>query len=237
MPVNSRSVGAVSTIRPAYMTLMRLGTPGDHAHVVGDQQRGHAQPVLEVVEQGQDLGLDRDVERGGRLVGDQHPRLAGQRDRDHHPLAQPAGELVRVILQPLARSRQPDQLEHLQRRGPAPPSSMPRGAGAPARPPARRSSWSGSARTASPGRSSRPRSRGACGSSPSGSPTSSWPLELDRAADDVTAVRQQPEDREAEHRLAAPGLADQPERLAGADLQVDVADRLHDRAARAGCGW
>ena len=42
------------------------------------------------------LGLDGDVEGGGRLVGDQDVGAVGQRHRDHHPLALAAGELVRV---------------------------------------------------------------------------------------------------------------------------------------------
>jgi hypothetical protein len=46
-----------------------------------------------------DLRLDRHVERGRRLVGDQQAGLAGQRHRDHHALAHAARELVRVVLQ------------------------------------------------------------------------------------------------------------------------------------------
>ena len=45
----------------------------------------------------QDLGLDRDVEGGGRLVGDEQLRVAGERHGDHHPLPHAAGELVRVV--------------------------------------------------------------------------------------------------------------------------------------------
>jgi hypothetical protein len=38
-----------------------------------------------------DLRLDGDVERGGRLVGDQHFRIAGERHGDHGALAHAAG--------------------------------------------------------------------------------------------------------------------------------------------------
>ena len=99
-----------------------VGPAGDHAHVVGDQQQPHVQPGLQLVQQPQDLGLDGHVERGGRLVGDQQLRLAGQRHRDHHALAQAAGQLVRVRVEPLGRARNADQAEDLlgPPRGPAP---------------------------------------------------------------------------------------------------------------------
>ena len=43
----------------------------------------------------EDLRLDGDVERRRRLVGDQQPRIAGDRHGDHHALVHAAGELVR----------------------------------------------------------------------------------------------------------------------------------------------
>jgi len=48
-----------------------VGTPGDHAHVVGDEQDAHVQPLTQLVDEVEDLGLDGDVEGGGGLVGDQ----------------------------------------------------------------------------------------------------------------------------------------------------------------------
>ncbi len=91
-----------------------VGAPGDDAHVVGHQKRRHPEPLLEVVEQRQDLGLDRHVERRRRLVGQQDLRLARERDRDHHALAQAARELVRILLESLLGPRQADKLEHLE---------------------------------------------------------------------------------------------------------------------------
>ena len=73
------------------------------------------QPLPQAVDQVEDLGLDRDVQRGGRLVGDQQLRLAGQRHGDHHPLAHAAGELVRVVVEPLRGPRDADQPQHLDR--------------------------------------------------------------------------------------------------------------------------
>ena len=56
----------------------------------------HALGLLHLGEEVEDAGLDGDVERGGRLVGDQDVGAVGQRHGDHHPLALAAGELVRV---------------------------------------------------------------------------------------------------------------------------------------------
>ena len=73
-----------------------VGVLGDHAHVVGDQHDGGAVGLLQLAHQVEDLGLDGDVERRGRLVGDQHLRIARQRHGDHDALAHAARHLVRV---------------------------------------------------------------------------------------------------------------------------------------------
>ena len=78
---------------------------GDHAEVVGDQHQRGARPLLDRLEQLQDLRLDRHVERGRRLVGDQQLRLARERHPDHHALAHAAGQLVRVLLRTPLRAR------------------------------------------------------------------------------------------------------------------------------------
>ena len=69
---------------------------------------------LQEPDQRQDLRLDRHVERGGRLVGDQQPRLAGKRHGDHHALAHAARQLVRILRRTPIGSRnvhQPQQLD------------------------------------------------------------------------------------------------------------------------------
>ena len=58
-----------------------------------------------LAQQVEDPGLDRHVERGRRLVGDQHLRVARERHRDHHALPHAAGELVRVLVERAARAR------------------------------------------------------------------------------------------------------------------------------------
>jgi hypothetical protein len=44
-----------------------------------------------------DLRLDRDVERGRRLVGDEQVRLVGDGHGDHRPLSHAAGKFIRVL--------------------------------------------------------------------------------------------------------------------------------------------
>ena len=63
----------------------------------------------------EDLRLDRHVQGGRGLVGDQDAGIARQRHRDHHALAHPARELVRVGVDSLPRPRDPDLVEQLDR--------------------------------------------------------------------------------------------------------------------------
>jgi len=88
---------------------------GDHAHVVRDEHERHAARALQFAQEVEDLRLDRDVERGRRLVGDQESRIAGDRHRDHHALVHAAGHLVREVLQARARRRNADLLQQLDR--------------------------------------------------------------------------------------------------------------------------
>ena len=66
-----------------------------HGEVVGDEQQGEAVAPLHVLEEVQDLGADRDVERRHRLVADHQLGLEDQRAGDADALALAAGEFVR----------------------------------------------------------------------------------------------------------------------------------------------
>ncbi|MEI9889136.1 MAG: hypothetical protein WDN08_22050 [Rhizomicrobium sp.] len=90
-----------------------VGDAGDHSHVVADQDDGGLQLDLQVAHDLQDLRLHRDVERGGRLVGDQEVGTAHRRHRDHDALAHAAGELVRILLHPALGLGDAHQFEHL----------------------------------------------------------------------------------------------------------------------------
>ena len=91
-----------------------VGDLGDHAHVVGDEENRGAVIPLQVADQGQDLLLRGDVERGGRLVRDQQFRFQHQRHRDHDALALAAGKPVRVGGEDARDFGQPDVLHHVE---------------------------------------------------------------------------------------------------------------------------
>ena len=67
--------------------------------------------LLQLLEQVDDLRLDRDVERRHRLVADDELRVERERPREPDALALPAGELVRVAVGRIRR--QPDDVEQL----------------------------------------------------------------------------------------------------------------------------
>ena len=66
------------------------------AEVVRDEEHGEVELAAQAQEQVDDLRLDRNVERGDRLVADEEVRLHGERAGDGDALALPAGELVRI---------------------------------------------------------------------------------------------------------------------------------------------
>ncbi len=88
-----------------------VGDIRNDTHVVGDHQHGHMTLGAELFHQFQDLGLDRHVERGRRLVGDDEFRFRTQGERDHDPLAHTAGKLVRILLDPFRRIGNADRVD------------------------------------------------------------------------------------------------------------------------------
>ena len=66
--------------------------------VVGDEEVGQAELLLQLLQQVDDLRLDRHVERRHRLVADDEVRLDRERAGDADALALAAGELVRVAV-------------------------------------------------------------------------------------------------------------------------------------------
>ena len=75
-----------------------VGDVADDREVVGDEQVGQPEVVLEALEQVDDLRLDRHVEGADRLVADDQVGLHGERPGDPDPLPLAAAELVRVAL-------------------------------------------------------------------------------------------------------------------------------------------
>ena len=91
-----------------------IGIGCHDAEIVRDQDHGHSGGRLDLLEQFQVLGLNGDVERGRRLVGDEQPRRAGKRDRARHSLSHPAAELVGIVPQPRLGGGDPETSERLQ---------------------------------------------------------------------------------------------------------------------------
>src|SRR4051794_23263798 len=84
----------------------------DDAHVVGDEEVGQPELALEVLEQVEDLRLDRDVERGDRLVAHDQIGLEDERAGDADPLPLATRELVRIP--PGVVRRETDHVHHLE---------------------------------------------------------------------------------------------------------------------------
>ena len=82
--------------------------------------------LADVGEQVEDLRLDRDVERGDRLVEDQHARLGRERARDRDALALAAGQRARAGRGSGARRGRPGRPARATRAARARPSTPPR---------------------------------------------------------------------------------------------------------------
>ena len=80
-----------------------VGVARDHAEIMRDDDQRDVELARQVLHQLENLRLNRHVERGGRLVGDDQFRIAGESDGDHHALAHAAGELMRVLVEPAFR--------------------------------------------------------------------------------------------------------------------------------------
>src|SRR5216110_1979479 len=93
------------TIQAQYLNLLR------------DLQRAH-QLTLKVPQEVQVLRLDREVEARRGLVGDEHPRLARDRDRPDDPLSHPARELVGILAHARFGRRDANRLQELLRPAP-----------------------------------------------------------------------------------------------------------------------
>ena len=81
----------------------------DDAQVVRDEEVREAHLRLQVGHEVQDLRLDRQVERGYRLVGDDEARADRERTRDADTLTLAAAELVRVAV--VVLRTEPDLLQ------------------------------------------------------------------------------------------------------------------------------
>ena len=92
---STSAVGPCSTTSPSRMTSTSSQSCATTARSC--ETTTSASPVrsLQLGEQVEDLGLHGDVERRGRLVGDQDLRVGGDRRGDEDALQHAAGQLVR----------------------------------------------------------------------------------------------------------------------------------------------
>ena len=81
----------------------------DDGEIVADEHHCETEPLLQVLQQQQDMRLRRHVEAGHDLVGNDEVRLQRQRPRDPGSLALTSGQLVRIAVDEI--SRQPDKIE------------------------------------------------------------------------------------------------------------------------------
>ena len=190
----------------------------DDGEVVGDEQDREAEAQLQVAQQVEDLRADRHVERRHRLVGDEEPRLDGERSGDADALALAAAELVREA--PGEARVEADEVEHL---GDARLALLLADAVgtqslgdrvADRRPRVER-------RVRDPGR------RPGC--------SCAAPAARARRGEEVLAVEvqrslvgvEEAQEDARQRRLAAARLADEAEHLAVVDVEVDVVDGAH----------
>ena len=74
----------------------RIGDMTHDLKIMGNEEICDAQLFLQIHEEVQHLGLDRHVERGYRLVGDDQPGMQHQRPRHRNALSLSPGEHVRI---------------------------------------------------------------------------------------------------------------------------------------------
>ena len=90
-----------------------VGGLRDYAHIVGHEHHGRAVIASEPFDQGNDLGLHRNVERRGRLVGDDQFRFGADRQRNDDTLTHAAREFVRIGIDAFVRRRNSDLGEQI----------------------------------------------------------------------------------------------------------------------------
>ena len=88
----------------------------DQAQIVADEEKSHAAPLDQLVEERQHLHRRARVERRGRLVGDHEVGLARQHHGDHRALPHAARKLVRIKFCHARRVGEANGVEQSQRR-------------------------------------------------------------------------------------------------------------------------
>lgn len=87
----------------------------DDSHIVGDQNDGALEFLPKLVQEREDLRLDRDVEGGRRLVRDEELRTGAKGHRDQDPLPHAAGQLMGILAKALLRGGDADLFQDVER--------------------------------------------------------------------------------------------------------------------------
>src|SRR5262245_3307395 len=206
---------------------------GDDAEVVRHEDQRHAGLALDVLEQIEVLRLDRHVEVGGGLIGDDQARAAGERDRSDDTLAHAAAHLVGIVAHPLLGRWDPDSLQqvlHARPQRPAPKLLMEeRGLGD--LPKDREERVQRCHRILEDHGDPPPAHAAQLALTLA---RQLFALEAHAAAHDAGGPRQEADDRETGRRLAAARLADEPERLARPEREAHTVHRLDDARSAEG---
>ena len=89
-----------------------VGDALHRAEIVGDEEIGDAQLVLQPLQEPKDFLADQLIERGGHLVADDEIGLGGERPGDRHALLLPAGQFAGLAGdEVLGQIHLPEQLE------------------------------------------------------------------------------------------------------------------------------
>ena len=72
--------------------------PGNESQVMGDEDHCHTEVILDLLDELDDLYLDRHIEGTRRFIGDEEFRPTGEGGGDDHPLLETTAQLVRVIV-------------------------------------------------------------------------------------------------------------------------------------------
>ena len=192
----------------------------DDRQVVSDEEIGQSEFLLQVLEQIDDLGLDRDVERGYGLVADDQLRLDRERARYADALALAARELVRVAAHVIGlQADRLEQLDHPRRQF---------GAGLGEFVDDERLADDAADRHARVQRCERVLEDYLHVATERAKRVSAEVRDVAALEPDLAGRRlDEAQDAAAGRRLAAAGLADEPKRLSSRDVEADAIDGMH----------
>ena len=225
-PLKNSATGAVSTTRPFRITATRSQMSATTPRLWVTRTIPEATLVAQLADEIEHLRLHGDVERRGRLVGDDQLRVGRDRARDEHALRHATGDLVRVLPHDVLGVRdarpggadQPAVPRPRRRHRAAPHAERRRAAGG--------WSWSGRGWSSAPvarRRSAMPRTgpqRVRC------DPRISTPSNRTEPPRTAAFAGQDAEHRERCLRLAGARLADETDDLAATHVEIDAAHDL-----------